>query len=393
MSWDRARSVARTRSRAALPATAVDLAEALGHTLADPLVARCDLPPFPTAAMDGWAVAGVGPWRLRDGDVPAGRPSAALTAGTAVAIATGAQVPAGATGVLRHEHGGVEPSGLLVERRPGEVAPGTDIRPQGEECRNGDLLLPAGATVTAPVLGLAAAAGHDRLVVHRRPSVEVLVLGDELIQTGAPRDGRVRDALGPMLPALLAGCGAAVTGPTRVPDDFDALLTAVERSAASADVVVTTGSTAAGPRDFLHGVLERLGARMLVDSVAVRPGHPMLLAELPAADGRTCRLVGLPGNPLAAVVGAVTLAAPLLRRLGASPDPGTRLVPTAATLAGHPTDTRLLAVLESEDGVVPLPFEGTAMLRGLALADGLAVVPPGGVCAGTTVELLSIPGR
>ncbi|MFE4724258.1 molybdopterin-binding protein, partial [Streptomyces sp. NPDC056728] len=219
----------------------------------------------------------------------------------------------------------------------------------------------------------------------------LLVLGDELLESGLPRHGRVRDALGPMLPPWLRSCGADVIGSRRVADDLGLLREAVHDS--PADVVVTTGSTAAGPVDFLHATLEEVGARLLVDSVAVRPGHPMLLAELPPTpDGRTRRLVGLPGNPLAAVAGTVTLAAPLLRRLGGHADAEPCRMRAAAPLPGHPRDTRLLPVQCTDHKVAALPFDGPAMLRGLAFADGLAVVPPGGVPAGATAEVMRVPG-
>lgn len=121
--------------------------------------------------------------------------------------------------------------------------------------------------------------------------------------------------------------------------------------------------------------------------MAVRPGHPMVLAELP--DGR--HLVGLPGNPLAAVAGAVTLALPLLHRLGGRAAGAPRTLPAATDLPGHPHDTRLVPVRRTEHGVLPLAFDGPAMLRGLVLADALAVVAPGGVRAGAVVELLPVP--
>lgn len=392
--WERARTIARGCAGQPLPAVSRSLTEALGHALAEPLAALTDLPPFDTSAMDGWAVSGAGPWRLRGAAVLAGERPDPLGDGFAVPIATGARLPEGATAVLRREHGEAEAhDGLLQDRSNGPcpVALGRDIRPRGQECRAGEPLVPAGTTVTPAVLGLAAAAGYDRLVVHRRPTVELLLLGDELLRSGLPRDGRVRDALGPLLPPWLHSCGAEVIGRHLVADDLGTLREAVRHSAA--DVVVTTGSTAAGPVDFLHETLREAGARMLVDSVAVRPGHPMLLAELSATtDGRTRRLVGLPGNPLAAVAGTVTLAAPLLRRLGGHADTEPRRMRATAALPGHPRDTRLLPVLRSEHAVTPLPFDGPAMLRGLACADGLAVVPPGGAETGAFVEVLEVPG-
>ncbi|MFJ6609730.1 molybdopterin molybdotransferase MoeA [Streptomyces sp. NPDC091289] len=390
--WEQARAVA--RAVPPLPTVTRDLTEALGHALAEPLTAITDLPPFDTSAMDGWAVAGPGPWRLRGGGVLAGGRPEPLRLGTAVPIATGARLPDGAVAVLRREDGEDDGrGGLLLDRAtsPGPPAPGRDIRSCGQECHAGDPLLPAGTTVTPAVLGLAAAAGHDRLAVHRRPLVQLLVLGDELLEAGPPRHGRIRDALGPLLPPWLLGRGADAVGRHLVPDDFGPLYEAVRGS--TADVVVTTGSTAAGPVDFLHDVLRALGARLLVDSVAVRPGHPMLLAELPpGADGRPRHLVGLPGNPLAAVAGAVTLAVPLLRRLGGHLEAEPVRAACAAALPGHPRDTRLLPVRRTGPAVAPLPFDGPAMLRGLAVADGLAVVPPGGAEAGTVVEILDVPG-
>ncbi|MFB8139143.1 molybdopterin molybdotransferase MoeA [Streptomyces parvus] len=407
--WEKARAVA--RAVPVLPPAVRDLADALGHALAEPLTALTDLPPFDTSAMDGWAVAGPGPWRPAGGGVLAGGQPEPLRPGTAVPIATGARLPEGGDAVLRREDGEVDAgSGLLLDRSaspgppvpgrdvargsdeaPGsDLTPGRDIRPRGQECRAGNPLLPAGTSVTATVLGLAAAAGYERLTVHRRPRVDLLVLGDELLETGLPRDGRIRDALGPLLPPWLSGRGADVVGRPLLPDGFGPLYEAVRDS--TADVVVTTGSTAAGPVDFLHDALRAVGARLLVDSVAVRPGHPMLLAELPpGADGRPRHLVGLPGNPLAAVAGAVTLAVPLLRRLGGHADAGPLDAVCAAALPGHPRDTRLLPVRRTGRAVSPLPFDGPAMLRGLALADGLAVVPPGGAEAGAVVEILDVP--
>ncbi|MFM9373134.1 molybdopterin molybdotransferase MoeA [Streptomyces sp. Da 82-17] len=378
--WSEARRRARDCAEP-LPAVTLPSDGTLGHALAAPLTALTDLPPFDTSAMDGWAVAGPGPWHVGSEAVLAGDRPALLAEGSAVAIATGARLPVGATSVLRREHGELAGRSGTLHDRSGStepVPPGRDIRPRGQECGTGDLLLPAGATVTPSALGLAAAAGYDTLAVHRRPTVELLVLGDELLHSGPPRDGRIRDALGPLLPPWLHSLGADVTSHRTVMDDPTRLAEAIRES----------------PVDFLHPTLRAAGARLLVDSVAVRPGHPMLLAELPPhADGRARRLVGLPGNPLAAVAGVLTLAAPLLRRLGGHAAAAPLHVRAGAALPGHPTHTRLLPVRRAGDAVLPLPFGGPAMLRGLALADGLAVVPPGGAQQGTAVELLPVPGQ
>ncbi|MFI5637410.1 molybdopterin molybdotransferase MoeA [Streptomyces goshikiensis] len=389
--WLRAREIAAYAGSGVRARThRASLADALGEVLAAPLDALTDLPSFDTSAMDGWAVSGPGPWTVRPGGgVLAGcdRPEP-LADGQAVRIATGARIPSDTTAVIRSEHCHEAGSQLFAER---PVSTGQDIRPRGQECRSGDLLLPAGSLVTPAVLGLAAAAGYDELPTRRRPRVEILVLGDELLTGGLPHDGLIRDALSPMLGPWLTRLGAEVTAARRLGDDpagAEALLKAV--SGSEADLIVTTGGTASGPVDHVHPVLERAGAELLVDGVAVRPGHPMLLARLgDRADGR--HLVGLPGNPLAAVSGLLTLADPLLRALaGRRPRPRY----TAAVrddVPGHPDDTRLVPVLLSDEHAVPLRYHGPAMLRGVAAADALAVVPPHGARAGQDLEILDLP--
>ncbi|CAM5517727.1 MULTISPECIES: molybdopterin molybdotransferase MoeA [Streptomyces] len=387
--WPEAREIA---AHAALKAAraarrapvSVPLDAALGLTLAAPLTALTDLPSFDTSAMDGWAVAGPGPWAVREEGVLAGHAEPeTLTDGEAVRIATGARIPMDTTAVLRSEHGRTDAKGQLHATR--EIQHGQDIRPRGQECRNGDQLLPVGTLVTPAVLGLAAAAGYDTVTAVPRPRVEVLVLGDELLTEGLPHDGLIRDALGPMLPPWLRALGAEVTAVRRLGDDAKALHKALTKS--GADLIVTTGGTAAGPVDHVHPTLERIGAELLVDGVKVRPGHPMLLARIKEDQ----HLVGLPGNPLAAVSGLLTLAEPLLRTLGARPAPEPYTMPLKDAAHGHPYDTRLIPVVLRGDHAVPLHYQGPAMLRGMAAADAVAVVPPGGARAGQEAELLDLP--
>ncbi|MFF6907439.1 molybdopterin molybdotransferase MoeA [Streptomyces sp. NPDC012389] len=392
--WGRARAVAARAGRGGATAVVrLPLERALGHVLAEPLAALTDLPSFDTSAMDGWAVAGPGPWSYEEGTGlrAGGDPTAPLPDGTAVRIATGARVPADTTAVIRSEHAHVdEARGLLSARRP--VVTGQDIRPRGQECGSGDQLVPAGTVVTPAVVGLAAAAGYDALPAVPRPRVDVLVLGDELLASGLPHDGLIRDALGPMLGPWLRALGAEVSAPRRLGDDADALREALTSS--DADLIVTTGGTASGPVDHVHPVLAALGAELLVDGVAVRPGHPMLLALL-APEGPY--LVGLPGNPLAAVSGLLTLAEPLLAGLAGRPAQDAYRALVHAEVPGHPHDTRLVPVVHragragGRDHVAPLRYNGPAMLRGIAAADGLAVVPAGGVRSGTEVEILDLP--
>ncbi|MFJ6696595.1 molybdopterin molybdotransferase MoeA [Streptomyces sp. NPDC091272] len=403
-SWPEARAAA-FRAGHAAPARPlrVPLGQALGQVLAEPLEALTDLPSFDTSAMDGWAVAGPGPWSFHEGHgILAGRAAPdPLNDGEAVRIATGARIPAEATAVIRSEHAHADESKLRLHALR-EVIPGQDIRPRGQECRTGDHLLPAGSLVTPAVLGLAAAAGYDTLLSVPRPTVEVLILGDELLTGGLPHDGMVRDALGPLLAPWLRALGADVLDTRCLGDDPEVLRRAVLGS--EADVIVTTGGTAAGPVDHVRPFLataaraarsasaDAVGTEILVDGVEVRPGHPMLLARL----SPDTHLVGLPGNPLAAVSGLLTLAGPLLRALAHRPATEPYRAPVRDEIPGHPVSTRLVPVTHrtgptGADHAVPLHYNGPAMLRGIAAADGLAVVPPGGARAGDELEILDLP--
>jgi len=399
----------RAAREAAGPVSVVDvpLAMAIGSVLAQPLVAATPLPPFDVSAMDGWAVSGPGPWSVV-GHLAAGQVLDRLADGTAVSIATGAALPIGADAVLRRERGLVmgandtapgspklyvgNPSSGTTAPHPGYVEPGMDIRPRGQESAAGELLLEAGGVVTPVVVGMAAAAGYDTLSVVRPPDVALLILGDELLERGHAREGRVRDALGPMLPGWVAWAGARAFPPIHVPDTLEALL--AELDDANADLVITTGSTAAGPADHLHAALTRLGARWVVDGVGVRPGSPMCLATLP--DGR--HVLGLPGNPLAAVSAILTLGAPLIAAMRGEVGAEESRVEEAvlsADVTSHPEHVRLVPVSRAR-GVVtvtatPTLHNGPAMLRGLALADGVAVILPGGGARGSEVQVLPLP--
>jgi molybdopterin molybdotransferase len=378
-SWSRARRIAAGAAGPVQPSL-VPLEQALGAVLAEDVPARSDLPAADTSAMDGWAVAGPPPWRVAD-EVLAGRVPPPLAPGAATAIATGAVLPIGADGVLRRERGLVRDDVLVPTVDVPDLGRlAADVRRAGRECRVGETVLDAGTPVGPAALGLLAAAGQDEVLV-RRPTVDLLVLGDELLANGPARAGRLRDALGPLLTGWLPGLGLRIVSRSRVPDDAAALALALRCT--TADLVVTTGSTARGPVDHLHAVLADAGARLVVDGVAVRPGPPQLLAVLP--DGRV--VVGLPGNPLAAVSGVLTLVLPLAAALaGRRPAPARHGVLAVDVVAGGEA-TRLVPVRDGR----PELFAGPAMLRGLATAEHVAVIPPGGVEAGSAVELLPLP--
>ncbi|WP_061291300.1 molybdopterin molybdotransferase MoeA [Herbidospora cretacea] len=378
--WDRARRLA-AAATLPLPEADVPLSSAHGRRLAAPLRALVALPGVDVSAMDGYAVGGPGPW-LVVGDVAAGGAPfpRRLGPGEAVEIATGAPVPEGAVCVVPYEK--TEQSGLSIS---GHCEPGRHIRRRGENVSEGTVVLTSGTVVTPVVLGLAASLGHDTLRVRPRPSVSVLITGDEVVGSGVPGPGLVRDAVGPMLPPLIASADGRALPPRRLADGADPLEAAIRDS--EGDVVVVCGASSKGPADHLRGVLGRLGAAVLVDGVAVRPGHPQALARLPG--GRL--VVGLPGNPFAALAAALTLLAPVLRALNGRPEPEGELSAVAGPVRGHPRDTRLVPVWRSARGATPVGHDQPGSLRGAAIADALAVVPPG--WAGEPVELLDLPAR
>ena len=313
--WDEARAALATAVRPLAPVRHV-LAVCDGLVLAEDLVALSDLPSFDTSAMDGWAVAGHGPWTVV-GQSLAGRPvPGPLTPGQAVVIATGGVVPPGAGAVIRSEDGEVQ------VRAGAEVlsAPTPDgsmhVRPAGEECAAGEVVARAGTVLNPALIGLAAAAGHDDLLVVPAPQVALVLFGDELATTGVPAQGLVRDSLGPQVPAWVARMGADVVLIERCEDTLAAHVEAIGRAASAADVVLTTGGTAAGPVDHLHAAIAQCGGEVVIDSVAVRPGHPMLAATL---DRGRAWLVGLPGNPQSAIVTLMSLGAPILAGLAGRP--------------------------------------------------------------------------
>jgi molybdopterin molybdotransferase len=385
--WDTARA-ALAGEVVALPAEARPVAECDGLVLAEDVRALTPLPSFDTSAMDGWAVAGTGPWAL-DGEALAGRPRTdPLAPGHAVVIATGGAVPLGADAVIRSEDGSVVSlEGRAVLHAPTPREP-THVRPEGEECAAGEVLAAAGTLLRPALLGLAAAAGHDDLRVVPRPRAALVLFGDELATSGIPARGMVRDSLGPQVPAWLARMGVEVVSVRRCEDTLAAHVEAIARAAEAADVVLTTGGTAAGPVDHLHSAIARCGGRIVVDSVAVRPGHPMLAGRLP----QPAWLVGLPGNPQSAIVTLMSLGAPILAGLaGRTPLPELAVLEAAERITAPAREDRLVLGGREGSRFTPGTHLGSGMLRGLAGATGFGVLPPGGVQAGDPVRWLPLP--
>lgn len=377
---------------APIPALPVPLAKSIGRTLARAVTTSQDLPHYASSAMDGWAVSGSGPWTL----VKPGQP---LAPHRASPIATGGVVPAGTDAVLRRESGrtsddmaGVPTLTLGSEARPGEPRSGQHIRQAGEEAAGGEMLIPAGTVLNPAHIALAAIAGHDELHVFGKPRVTILLTGAEVVTSGLPGPGQVRDAFGPQLGTVLAMLGGTPAGQRRIGDSYHEWLAALSdtgsrRPVERPDVVITTGGTGRSGTDHFRNATAALGGRLLLDGIAMRPGHPAVLAELP--DGRF--VIGLPGNPLAAMMALMTIAAPLIAALGHRPLPNLGQVTSGTAIDPDPGRTRLMPFRFDNGLAYPTHHTGPGMMRGLALADGVLAAPPSGARAGDPVPALPLP--
>ena len=374
--WDQARETA-AKLGSFIGVELLPLQKVSGRVLANDAKSLVALPTYETSAMDGYAVAGKGPWKLI-GEVKAGAPHQdVLPDGQALGIATGAVIPQGAFGILRWENAKVENEIVY-----GETELRKDFRPAGQEAKLNEVIIKKGRKLTAGMVGLLAAAGYDQVEVAIRPKVALLILGDEIQLSGLPKDGLVRDSLGPQLPIWFEKLGCEVISVEYVSDDLNSTIAAIENALKGADILATTGGTADGPRDFLHAAISKLNGEVLVDKVAVRPGHPQLLAEVAGK-----ALIGLPGNPQSAVVSMMTLAQPLIDAMLGKSQRELPLISSDDQFDAQPGFTRLVLGQLNNGKFSAGEFLGSAMLRSLAHADGFAICtnPP------TTLRWLGLP--
>ncbi|MFD6390479.1 molybdopterin-binding protein [Nocardia sp. NPDC055029] len=365
------------------------VADAVGATLAVALTTGSPLPRVDSAAMDGYAVSGPGPWwRLHQQVRYAGRScSVVLAPGEAVRIATGAATPLGTTATLRDEHVVTTTvSGKPVVMRAQGAPVRDDTRRQGEHWDTGVELAGAGTRVSAALASTALSAEAETVTVRGPLRADVVMTGDEIRAVGPLGPGETRDSLGPVLPEFLRCCDIESTGLWHLADGHD-LLRSWLTLKSHADLVVMVGATGRGAADHLRTLLADLGARIVVERVAIRPGGSTLVAQLP--DGRV--LLGLPGNPFAAVAALLAIGPAVIDAL--------TLRTPGPTMWGRLSDagvangeaTRIVPVQQQTGGVWRSTGPAhTPHLAGLIGCQALAVLPPG-TGRGTLVELLPLP--
>lgn len=352
--------------------------EALERVLAEDVRYTTALPPFDYAAMDGYAIAGAADedatFRV-SGESRAGVPAVGLAgAGEAVAISTGAALPAGTDTVVPWEQ--VERVGDSVRLRAAAQL-GQHIRRAGEDAAAGALAVAKGTRLGPRHLAALAVAERAVVSVSRRPRVLLAITGDELRDAGAADGhGLIVDSNGPMLAALATRAGATVVR-VRVPDSADALRAFLDEAASSAKLVATVGGAADGEHDHVARVLGELGAETLFRGVAIKPGKPVGLARL-----RGIPILTLPGNPGSAYVTFALLGLPLLRALTGETHPVRRVRARLAAPLRAPADRcaihyGALDVRESTIYFVPARNAASGSVPGVATASALALVPAG----------------
>ncbi|MFN4158826.1 MAG: gephyrin-like molybdotransferase Glp [Gemmobacter sp.] len=360
-----------------LPAEMVPLARAAGRWLAAPVVAARDQPPFAASAMDGYAVAGRvtagARFRVVGTAAAGGRWRGRLQPGEALRIFTGAPVPEGAEAVLIQED--AEPHGETVTVRAGHDT-ARHIRAAGQDIPRGWTMTPR--RLRPADLALLAAMNVAEVPAIRRPVVAVISTGDELVSPGeVPRDDQITASNGIALRAMAEAEGAEVR---LLPIARDSLaeLTAVLRLAEGADLIVTTGGASVGDHDLVARVAADLGMAPAFHRVSMRPGKPLMAGNLMGA-----AMIGLPGNPVSAMVCGQVFMLPLIRALQGDPAPLPR--PRRATLAADtgPTGPRthyMRAGLTSGDGlprIEALARQDSSLLSVLAEAEALLIRPMG----------------
>jgi molybdopterin molybdotransferase len=364
-----------------LEAERVALWQAHGRTLAQDLITRLTQPPFAASAMDGYAV------RLADiatlpatvlivGESAAGSAyPGTINQGQAVRILTGAPIPDGADCIVIQENTVRSGADLTVREGTPDKA---HIRPMGGDFLSGVPILQAGRTLDARALSLAAASGHDELPVRRRPRVAILATGDELVPPGVmPGPDQIVSSNPVGLAALVTACGGQPILLGIAPDN-QAAIEACLSAAKNADILLTTGGASVGDHDLIRPALENLGMTLSFWNLAMRPGKPMIFGHL-----ANQRVLGLPGNPVSALITARVFLCPLIAALLGKPTQPESTVAATLTVgldANGPRQHYMRGVMRTSDTgtvvVAPLLNQDSSLLSLLSAANCLIVRPP-----------------
>jgi molybdopterin molybdotransferase len=378
----------------------VPLLEAAGRVLAEEVAADRDIPPLTNSAMDGYAVrgadlAGQPPIRLQVvGEVAAGYvPHTTIETGQALRIMTGAPMPDGADTVVRFEDTKLDGGTVEIHKPP---RPGTNVRQAGEDVRTGEIVLQPSKVLRPQEIGMLAAVGRVKAAVVRRPRVAILATGDEVVTPDQiPGTGQIRDANSYTVAAQAQMYGGIplLLGVAR---DEEALVRAGMKKALDqqADFIITSGGVSVGDFDLVKQVLAAEG-EMHFWSLNMKPGRPLAFGVVGGIP-----LLGLPGNPVAAMISTELFARPALLKMqgladSSSPTVRARLTEPIARKDGrrHYLRVRLCQTDAGYEATLT-GDQGSGILNSLVQADGLAVIPEevDQLGTGDNVEVILLPG-
>ncbi len=385
----------------------VPLLAAAGRILATPVISPLDFPHWDNSAMDGYAV------RYTDvqtaspdrpvqlvvvTEIPAGsQPQVAVQPGQAARIFTGSMLPSGADTIVIQEHTQRQGNTVTIRQAP---QPQAFVRHQGSFQRAGECLLPAGIRLQAATIALLAAAQCGQVSVYRRPRVVILSTGDELVTPDQPlQPGQLVDSNQYALATLVQQIGADPILGGIVPDQPAALRRAIAAAMTQADLVLSSGGVSVGDYDYVAQVLTELGGTIAVKAVAVRPGKPLTVASFPR-ETRPLLYVGLPGNPVSALVTCWRFVQPALHKLaGLAADWGPVWLWATSQVdlqADRQRETylwgQLIPTARGHDFQLVPGGHSSGNLVNLALANALAIVPSGTtIAAGGPVRVMPLP--
>ncbi len=384
------------------------LSEAAGRVAAEDILSPEELPAFDRATMDGFAVRAADTFGASEslpaflrlvGEVPmGGPPPCALSPGEALRIYTGGMLPRGADAVLMDEYAASADEETIQLVR--SAAPWENVLRVGEDLKRGELIRPEGSRLRPQDIGALAAVGITELTVWRKPRVRVIPTGDELVEPDvAPAPAEIRDINRFSLAAAVREAGGVAEASAIVRDDLEALKGAIRDALQDSELVLISGGSSMGRRDFTVEAISSLGEPgVLVHGISIKPGKPTIIGKLPAPGGRPAVIIGMPGHPVSALMVFRAFIRPLIRRMEGLKDwlqdEGGRLkARLSRNLPSAPgrEDYVRVSLERDEDGSLAHPLMGSSgSISTMLRAEGYLVIPleSEGLHEGEEVEVI-----